>query len=99
MARLGKTDDPSLYVAFEHTKPGYGIELSLGSSRPNDRVSRPTGFLNFKRVDLRINSQLRGGQSGMTTPSVPFKGCLRRYLLVARPPSYSLRGLRYRKIP
>jgi hypothetical protein len=72
MARLGKTDDPSLYVAFEHTKPGYGIELSLGSSRPNDRVSRPTGFLNFKSVDLRINSQLRGGHSKLTTPAVPF---------------------------
>jgi hypothetical protein len=86
MARLGKTDDPSLYVAFEHTKPGYGIELSLGSSRPNDRVSRPTGFLNFKRVDLRINSQLRGGQSRMTTPSAPSNG------LMARPPLLSQEG-------
>ena len=31
----------------------------------------------------------RGGQSRMTTPSMPFKGCLRRYFLTARPPLLS----------
>src|SRR5262245_18028162 len=32
------------------------------------------------------------GESGLTTPSVPIDGCLRRYLLMARPPLLSQEG-------